>query len=195
MAISENISYFLNASQFNPDQENSSSTSSTQSQLSHEFNLIFKFRVALSWISLIVIIIGLIGNAISLIVLVSPKMRIATNVFLASLCISDFFALLGLLINSVIYELITYYYHMFDEVWFRLIQFFYPYIYPLITTFQFSCIMLTVCVSVNQFVCIYSAKLKSHSKNSQREECRTALKIVIVVYMISIAYCIPYWLK
>ena len=77
----------------------------------------------------------------------------------------------------------------------RTLWYFYPYIYPLITTFQFCCILLTVCVSVNQFVCIYSSKLKSRSKKTQREECRTAFIIVLVMYLISIVYCIPYWLK
>jgi hypothetical protein len=157
-----------------------------------DFDTYLNVRCVLSWVSVVVIFIGLVGNLVSFVVLVSAKMRIATNVFLASLCVSGFIALLGLLINSVLYEIFAYY-RMFYML--NILFYFYPYVYPLITTFQFCCILLTVCVSVNQFVCIYSAKLKSRSKKNTREECRTAFVIVLVMYVISIIYCIPYWLK
>jgi hypothetical protein len=157
-----------------------------------DFDTYLSVRCVLSWVSVLVIGIGLVGNCLSFIVLVSSKMRIATNVFLASLCVSGFIALLGLLINSVLYDIFAYY-RMFDML--NVLFYFYPYVYPLITTFQFCCILLTVCVSVNQFVCIYSTKLKSRSKKNTREECRTAFIIVLVMYVISIIYCIPYWLK
>ena len=89
------------------DIQSSSSTSNENSNQSIQVYL--NFRFVLTWISLAVIVIGLIGNLISFIILVNPKMRIATNVFLSSLCVSGFIALFGLLINSVTYELVAYY--------------------------------------------------------------------------------------
>jgi hypothetical protein len=74
-----------------------------------DFDMYIIFRCVLSWVSVLVVLIGLVGNFVSFIVLVSSKMRIATNVFLASLCVSGFIALLGLLLNSVLYDLFAYY--------------------------------------------------------------------------------------
>ncbi|RNA16041.1 FMRFamide receptor-like [Brachionus plicatilis] len=153
-----------------------------------------KFRLFSSLVSLAIIIIGLIGNFVSFLILTSPKMRISTNVFLSSLCVSGFIALFGLLINSVLYELIAMYQENFPELFILLCRL-YPYIYPIITTFQMASILLTVCVSVNQFLYIYFSKLRSQSKNSTKQECQRALKIVVLMFLISIIYCVPYWLK
>lgn len=164
----------------------------TNHNFSFDLNAYFRLRFIFSWISLVTILIGLIGNLTSFLILINPKMRISTNVFLSNLCVSGFIALFGLLINSVVYELLAYYGLMKALHFF---SFFYPYIYPIITTFQMASILLTVCVSVNQFICIYFSKLRNQSKNSRNEECKFALKVVILMYIISIFYCIPYWLK
>ena len=58
---------------------------STARQRSFDIGFYMKVRFIFSWISVFVILIGLVGNFISFIVLVSSRMRIATNVFLASL--------------------------------------------------------------------------------------------------------------
>lgn len=158
-----------------------------------EFNAYLKFRFVMSWISLVIILIGLVGNLISFIVLINPKMRISTNVFLSSLCVSGFVALVGLLINSVIYELVAYYAMMRALT---VIFFLYPYIYPLITTFQMYSILLTVCVSVNQFIYIYFSKGKTQqTKQSNEKECKKASKIVLLMFCLSTLFCVPYWLK
>jgi hypothetical protein len=150
------------------------------------------FRIILTWLSFFIIIVGLIGNFISFLILINKKMRISTNVFLASLCVSAFVALVGLLINSVIYELLAYY-GLFKAL--NILYFFYPYIYPLITTFQMTSILLTVCVSVNQFICVYCLKAKIVPKKANKIECKKALIVVLVMFVLSIGYCIPYWLK
>ena len=149
------------------------------------------FRIILTWISLLVIIVGLFGNSLSFLILINKKMRISTNVFLASLCVSAFIALIGLMINSVLYEILSYY--VLEDA-LQTLLFFYPYFYPIITTFQMASILLTVCVSVNQFVCIYCSKA-NRSKKGNQDDCKSALIIVLIMYVISIVYCIPYWLK
>jgi len=154
----------------------------------------WQFRLILIWISLFVIVIGLIGNIVSFVVLVHPKMRISTNVFLSSLCVSGFIALLGLLINSIAYELCQYYEFPLGLL---IIHSIYPYVYPIITTFQMASILLTVCVSVNQFICIYYGRMQSQAfnKKTNESECRSAFYIVLFMFFISIIYCVPYWLK
>ena len=157
----------------------------------YDLDTYIKFRIILTWISLFMILIGLVGNFVSFIILVNKKMRISTNVFLASLCVSAFIALVGLMINSVIYEILAYY--VLEEA-LHILYYFYPYAYPIITTFQMASILLTVCVSVNQFVCIYCSKA-NRSKKGNEDDCKSALMIVLVMFVISIIYCIPYWLK
>ena len=163
-----------------------------QSNTAYDLDTYLKFRIILTWLSLLIILVGLLGNFFSFLILINKKMRISTNVFLASLCVSAFIALIGLLINSVIYEIFAYY-GLLQAL--QILYYFYPYAYPIITTFQMASILLTVCVSVNQFVCIYYSKAKNRSKKGNQEDCRTALVIVLIMYVISIIYCVPYWLK
>jgi hypothetical protein len=137
-------------------------------------NSYFKFRCILSWISLCVILIGLLGNFISFIILINPKMRISTNVFLASLCVSGFIALLGLLANSVLHDLFSYYQIKKGQLY---ISFMYPYVYPLIVTFQMSSILLIVCVSLNQFIYIYFSGAKRRTQKNRNKDCLNALKV------------------
>ncbi|CAF0788263.1 unnamed protein product [Brachionus calyciflorus] len=166
---------------------------STNDVLRIQLDSLRQFRIIFAWISLVIVIIGLIGNFVSFFILTSPKMRISTNVFLSSLCVSGFIALFGLLFNSIIYDL-SHLYGLFPNFLIILYKL-YPYIYPIITTFQMASILLTVCVSVNQFLYIYFSKLRSQSKQSKKQECQRAFKIVILMFLISILYCIPYWLK
>ena len=152
----------------------------------------YAIRLTLAWISLLVIAIGIVGNLVSFSVLNDAKMRISTNIFLASQCISGFLALLGLLVNSVAYELSAFYHY---TSLLQVISFFYPYFYPIINTFQVVSIFLTVCVSTNQFVCIYFSTAKNNSSRQRKSECRRARLNVLAVYVVSGVYCIPYWLK
>lgn len=149
-----------------------------QAQVVTDFDVKFflGFRCFMSWLSLFFICIGLVGNLVSFVILINPKMRISTNVFLASLCVSGFIALLGLLTNSVIYDLF-YYYAFSDGL--NYVYMFYPYVYPIITTFQMSSIMLTVCVSLNQFIYIYFSGTQQRNQKKSDKECRRALKVVI----------------
>lgn len=158
----------------------------------HNFLTYIKVRNLFTWINLVTILIGLVGNFLSFFVLINPKMRTTTNMFLSNLCICSFIALLGLLINSIFYE-IAYYYGPNSA--FYIISVIYPFVYPITNTFQMACIMLTVCVSVNQFLCIYFSRLKNYSKMSTQAEYNKTIKIVVIVYILSTIYCIPYWLK
>lgn len=148
----------------------------SQVSMNFDFMLFIRFKCLMSWLSLVVILIGLIGNLVSFFILINPKMRISTNVFLSSLCVSGLIALIGLLLNSVVYDLFHYYsfYDGLNYLWI-----FYPYVYPIITTFQMSSIMLTVCVSLNQFIYIYFSATRQRTQKKSDKECRKALKVGI----------------
>lgn len=178
---------------FDYDNEtNESNTITTVVIKDFDLKVYLNFRITLTWISLFIIVIGLFGNMVSFLILINKKMRISTNVFLASLCVSAFMALTGLLINSVIYELLAYYKKLKAL---EILYFFYPYFYPLVTTFQMVSILLTVCVSVNQFFCVFFLRTKIFSKKANEKDCKSALTIVVFMFLISILYCVPYWLK
>lgn len=149
-----------------------------QVSVAFDFGRFLRFRCFMSWLSLFVIVIGFVGNLVSFVILVHPKMRISTNVFLASLCVSGFIALLGLLANSVIYDLLAYY-GMLAAL--QYVSYFYPYVYPIITTFQMSSILLTVCVSLNQFVYIYYSAARRHTQKKSDKDCRNALKVILLL--------------
>ena len=155
-------------------------------------NFYLFFRKLFLWINFVIDLIGLTGNVISFIVLINPKMRTTTNIYLSNLCISSFISLFGLLINSILYE-ISFYYHL-NRIH-SIIQYIYPYVYPIVNTFQMASILLTVCVSFNQFICVYLNKAKCFSKVSLKKEQKKALKVSLFVYIFSTIYCIPYWLK
>ena len=163
-----------------------------QSEYDFNFQTYLNVRNFFTWLSLTTGLIGLVGNFFSFIVLINPKMRTTTNIFLANLCLSSFIALACLLFNSIFYE-ITFYYG--PETFFNSILRIYPYVYPIANTFQMACIMLTVCVSFNQFLCIYYSRVRNYSKMSTKAEYAKTIKVVLIVYILSGLYCIPYWLK
>ena len=116
--------------------------------LVNEMNIFLNIRVILSWISSIIIVIGVSTNLVSMIAFLNPKTLSSTNVYLASLCACDCIALIGLLINSVLYSKFIFYEYLSGV---KFIMFFYPYIYPLVATCQIASIYLTISVSFNQF--------------------------------------------
>ncbi len=150
----------------------------------------FTFFEVCSILRLITILIGLVGNLVSFKILTNPKFLSSTNVYISSLCFSSFFALLGDLCILVAQLLLVY--ANIDSFIFRL----YPFIYPLILTFQLTCIYLTVAVQINQFCTVYFTKVVSNSivRDIQlAKECKRAFYIVISIFLFSTIYCLPFW--
>nr|QVK45811.1 G protein-coupled receptor [Proales similis] len=166
---------------------------STEGSIPTSTATLWTFRNGLSWLSLFIVAFGLMGNSVSLVVLTRPSMKSSINVFLSSMCVSSFFALLGLLVISVSYDLAIFYQ---EETLQKTVQEVYPYVYPMTNTFQMASILLTVCVSVNQFICVFRGRASTSSTNARKKEteCRDALAIVILVYVLSGLFCVPYWL-
>ena len=78
-------------------------------QIVNDANNDSNVKIILSWISSIIIGIGVLTNLVSLIAFLNPKTLSSTNVYLACLCTCDCVALIGLLINSVLYSKFTFY--------------------------------------------------------------------------------------
>lgn len=152
-------------------------------------------KLIILWISSIIILVGIIANLISLIVFIKPNTVTSTNIYLASLCACNCIALVGLLINSVLYNKFSLYEYFLGV---KAIMSFYPYVYPLITTSQIASIYLTTSVSLNQFITIAFSKLnsthqKSVNKSMKQKDNQRAFKIVSLIILMSIIFCLPYW--
>lgn len=153
-----------------------------------EIDQFFDLRLSLTWLSLFVIIFGIFSNIISIILL--NKSRSSTNIYLSGVCVSSVIALIGFLINSVLYNKFIYYKYIAGI---KFLMILYPFIYPLITTAQISFVLLTVSVSLNQYFIVSSKIEINNSKKAQLKECKKAFNYVIIVYLFSFVYCSPYW--
>ncbi len=76
-------------------------------------------------------------------------------------------------------------------------MFFYPYVYPIISTAQFASIYLTMSVSLNQFVVMAFSRGFSLKNNKIfiKKDIKKAYAIVLAILLFSIIFCIPYWFK
>jgi hypothetical protein len=157
-----------------------------------KFDSLLFIRYIISCISFILIIIGIITNLISSLAFSNKKYLSSTNIYLTSLCLADCVALIGLLINSVIYGIFVYIKYYTGV---KLIVLFYPYVYQIILTSQFASIYLTMSVSINQYIFIAFSK-GFHMKNnklSKQKDIKNSYTIVAVIVIISILFCLPYW--
>jgi len=74
-------------------------------------------------------------------------------------------------------------------------MFFYPYMYPIVLTSQFANIYLTMSVSFNQFVSVAFSKgfNMKNNKLSKQKDIKNSYVNVILIIIISILFCLPYW--
>ena len=117
---------------------------------------IFKIHqyILLGWLSLFVILVGIVGNMFSLIVLSQKQMlKYTINKYLICLSLSD---LMSLSIISILIPLryILVSHRVFG--FFEFHAFVFPYLYPLATTFQLSSIFLTMAACVYRTIKVYS---------------------------------------
>jgi hypothetical protein len=151
-----------------------------------EFLLTHQYFV-LGWISLVVILAGILGNLFTIVVLTKQNMRNSTNLFLTGLAISDLFALaLILFLIPLRYILVSHHFIFYYE----LHAFLFPYLYPLATTFQFSSIFLTVCACTCRTIIVYYPINGNKICNTSR-----SFRILVFVFVFSLLVCIPFWFK
>ena len=156
------------------------------------YNDLKRVRYIISCISFILIIIGIITNLISSLAFSNKKYLSSTNIYLTSLCLADCVALIGLLINSVIYGIFVHFKYYTGT---KLIMFFYPYMYPIVLTSQFASIYLTMSVSFNQFISIAFSKGFNMKNNKlfKEKDIKNSYMNVILIIIFCILFCLPYW--
>ena len=122
----------------------------------------------------------------------NKKYLSSTNIYLTSLCLADCVALIGLLINSVIYGIFVHFKYYTGT---KLIMFFYPYMYPIVLTSQFASIYLTMSVSFNQFISIAFSKGFNMKNNKlfKEKDIKNSYMNVILIIIFCILFCLPYW--
>jgi hypothetical protein len=154
----------------------------------YDYEDFLNFRLKLTCLSVIFIVLGIFLNVTSVIVL--NKNPTPTNKYLQGVCISSIISLIGFLSTYVIYNLFIYFKYI-NGIQFLMLL--YPYTYPLITTAQISFVLFTVCVSLNQYVTMSSIKEIKRSKIREKKESQKAFKYTLIVYVFSVIYCSPYW--
>jgi hypothetical protein len=146
--------------------------------------------VLLGWISLIIVVVGIFGNAFVIKILCSPQMRAnSTNVFLTGLATADLLALcIMLFLIPLRYILVSHGSLLYYEI--HTLMF--PYLYPLCTTLQFCSIYLTVAACINRNIIVYSA-VEGHGLVTH--ESAGAVKAVIGIFLVSAVVCVPFWFE
>jgi hypothetical protein len=164
-------------------------------ELNHEnSNDSFYSIYIISSLSFVIIIFGLITNFISSLAFSNKNNLSSTNIYLTCLCLVDCIALIGLLINSVIYGVFVQLKYLNGL---KLIMFFYPYVYPIVLTSQFANIYLTMSVSINQYITIAFSKGFKMTQNKvlKKKDIKQAFVIVLALLIFSVIFCLPYWFK
>jgi hypothetical protein len=144
------------------------------------------------YVGMVLSIFGIIGNVITVLVLISPSMRTtSTNIYLTALSCSN---ILFLLIFIPTYSMR----YLFGYELYRTNQ--PPFAFeilltrlpttPIYNTILLSIIYLTIAVSTDRLILI-----KFPLKAKRILTPRVTLVAILFIYMFSIVYCIPYWLE
>lgn len=144
------------------------------------------------YIGLVASILGIIGNIITILILLSPSMRtVSTHIYLTALSCSDIIYLLMYIPSYSIRYLVNYRIYLergptstFDI---RLAQVPLTFLYNVIL---FSNIYITIAVAIDRLVSV-KYPLRARQFVTQR----TTIFVIIFIYIFSILSCIPFWFE
>lgn len=138
------------------------------------------------WLSLFVAVIGIIGNSLTIKTLIQPSMKNVVNTLMTGLAISDLISLILIVfLVPMRYILVSHLSLIFYEIHTML----YPYIYPLTATLQFNSIYLIVSTCTIRMLACYFPSISSKINRT------TCYKIIVIVFLFSVASCAPLWFK
>jgi hypothetical protein len=156
-------------------------------------HILFYRHIIWGYIGMILSIFGIVGNIITIVVLLSPSMRAtSTNVYLTALSCSNILYLL-IFIPYISLRYILYYRSYIRKQSSSTLEYLLrnlPILTPISDTILLSIIYLTIAISIDRFISI-----KSSLKIQQIFSLRTILFVILSIYIISILYCIPFWLE
>jgi hypothetical protein len=128
------------------------------------------------------IVIGILGNIITIIVLIQPRMRSSINYLLIGLAVSDLLLLVAAILSfglTAIYphsgKMMTYY--------FNVRPFLTLFVFPLSLIAQMGSIYLTMFVSLERYIAIrFPLKARGWCTKSHAKQCLIAITIFAIVY-------------
>ncbi len=168
-------------------------TNSSDDESEYGLDYILLFRLIVwGYVGLILSLFGIVGNIITILVLTSSSMRTtSTNMYLTALSCSNIFFLLIFIPSYSIRYLLGYKVYMSNQP---------PFAFeillqrlpttPVYNTILLSIIYLTIALSMDRLILV---KFPLKAKNMLTK--RTTLITILLIYMFSIVYCIPYWLE
>ena len=169
------------------------SNNSSDSEIDSSLDYILLVRLIVwGYVGIVVSLFGIVGNIITILVLVSPSMRTtSTNIYLTALSCSNILFLLIFIPSYSIRYLIGYKLYMTNQppFAFEILLTRLP-TSPIYNTILLSIIYLTIAVSTDRLILI-KMPLKAKHILTQRATVIT----ILLIYLFSIVYCIPYWLE
>ncbi|CAF3371793.1 unnamed protein product [Rotaria socialis] len=144
------------------------------------------------YIGMVLSLFGIVGNIITVLVLISPSMRTtSTNIYLTALSCSNILFLLIFIPSYSLRYLIGYELYKTNQppFAFEILLTRLP-TSPIYNTILLSIIYLTIAVSMDRLILV-QFPLKARQILTQR----ATLITIILIYAFSIVYCIPYWLE
>ncbi len=154
---------------------------------------ILLFRLIIwGYAGMILSLFGIVGNLITILVLISPSMRkTSTNIYLTALSCSNILFLLIFIPSYSIRYLLGYKVYMSNQppFAFEILLTRLP-TTPVYNTILLSIIYLTIALSMDRLILI---KFPLKAKNILTK--RATLITILLIYIFSIVYCIPYWLE
>ena len=146
------------------------------------------------WLTLFIIVIGILANSITICALLHRYMRrSSTNSYLLALSTSNLFSLICLLLmHGLRFTLVhpyrlTYCLHWYEN-WVAVSI---PYLTPINQSFQLSGIYLIMAVSIDRYVMVKN-HVKSSESNRRRHRLITWITILLI-YFFSFLYTLPNW--
>jgi hypothetical protein len=154
---------------------------------------ILLFRLIVwGYIGMVLSLFGIIGNIITIIVLISPSMRkTSTNIYLTAISCSNILFLLIFIPSYSIKYLLGYDVYMSNQppFAFEILLTRLP-TTPVYNTILLSIIYLTIGLSMDRLILI---KFPLKSKRILTK--RVTFVSILLIYIFSIVYCVPYWLE
>ncbi|CAF3995549.1 unnamed protein product [Rotaria sordida] len=169
----------------------SNNSSSTDHDSGLDYILLFRL-IVWGYFGMVLSLFGIIGNIITILVLISPSMRTtSTNIYLTALSCSNILFLLIFIPSYSMRYLLGYRLYISNQppFAFEILLTRLP-TSPVYNTILLSIIYLTIAVSMDRLILI-----KFPLKAKQILTQRATLITILLIYIFSIVYCIPYWLE
>ncbi|CAF1027956.1 unnamed protein product [Rotaria sordida] len=169
------------------------SNNSFNADLDSNLNYILLFRLIVwGYFGMVLSLFGIIGNIITMLVLISPSMRTtSTNIYLTALSCSNILFLLMFIPSYSIRYLLDYRLYMTNQPpsAFEILLIRLP-TTPVYNTILLSMIYITIAVSMDRLILV-KFPLKAKRMLTQ---CTTLITILLI-YIFCIVYCMLYWLE